>query len=418
MRKNSSAPETMKRPRSKERAWKAPRKIIHVDMDAFYASVEQRDRPELRGKPVIVGGNPEGRGVVSTASYEARSFGVHSAMPASQAKRLCPQAVFLRPDFQKYEEASRMIRRVFRNYTDAIQTVSLDEAYLDVTQNKLRISDPAELARLIKQNIFALTKLTASAGAAPNKFLAKIASDLKKPDGLVVVYPEETETFLAPLPVRKIPGVGPVTDTKLQQLGIKTCGDLAAIPRKELINHFGKFGLDLYDMARGLDDSPVIVYAAPQQIGSETTFEKDIVDLKTMEAHLREIAEIVAERLAEEGMKGRTVTLKVKYADFSQITRSVTQPDKISTAEEISKHAISLLRTKTDAGYPAPAARDGSDIGGRSSARRADRTVPDDQAANRRPSDWRSGRKKVRLLGISVSHFEETLHKQKQLEFF
>lgn len=367
----------MKRPRSKERVWKAPRKIIHVDMDAFYAAVEQRDRPELRGKPVIVGGSPEGRGVVSTASYEARPFGVHSAMPASQAKRLCPQAVFLRPDFQKYEEASRIIRRIFGNYTDTVQTVSLDEAYLDVTQNKLRISDPAELARLIKQNIFALTKLTASAGVAPNKFLAKIASDLKKPDGLVVVYPEEIETFLAPLPVRKIPGVGPVTDAKLNQLGIKTCGDLAAIPRKGLINHFGKFGLDLYDMARGLDDGPVIVYAAPQQIGSETTFEKDLLDLRVMEDHLREIAEIVAERLAEEGVKGRTVTLKVKYADFSQITRSFTQPDKISKAEEIGRRTISLLRDKTNA-----------------------------------------GRKKVRLLGISVSHFEEAPYHQKQLEFF
>lgn len=403
----------MKRSRSNEQAWKAPRKIIHVDMDAFYAAVEQRDRPELKGKPVIVGGSPEGRGVVSTASYEARKFGIHSAMPASQAKRLCPQAVFLRPDFQKYENVSRIIRRIFGNYTATVQTVALDEAYLDVTQNKLRINDPAELALLIKQNICALTKLTASAGVAPNKFLAKIASDMKKPDGLVVVYPEDIATFLEPLPVRKIPGVGPVTGEKLHRLGIETCGDLVARLREELTSHFGKFGLDLYDMARGLDDSPVIVYAAPQQIGNETTFEKDLLDLKAMEEHLREIAEIVAERLVEEGRRGRTVTLKVKYADFSQITRSVTQPEEISAADEISKHAIFLLRTKTDAGYPAPAARDGSDIGGRSAARRADRTVPDDQAANRR-----SGRKKVRLLGISVSHFEGNPLKQKQLEFF
>lgn len=380
------------------RPWKAPRKIIHVDMDAFYAAVEQRDRPELRGKPVIVGGSPESRGVVSTASYEARKFGVHSAQPASQAKRLCPQGIFLRPNFEKYEIASRQIRQVLRNYTDTLQPVSLDEAYLDVTENKLRIKDPVELARLIKQNIFALTRLTASAGIGPNKFLAKIASDMKKPDGLVAVYPEDAISFLEPLAVRKIPGVGPVTEAKLHRLGIQTCGDLLLKSREALTDAFGKFGLDLYDMARGVDESPVIVYAPPQQIGSEETFEKDLTDLKPMEGHLREIAGIVAARLSEEGLRGRTVTLKVKYADFTQITRSITLREKIHDAGEIARQAISLLRTKTDAGRPAPAAQDSLDIAGRSAVR--------------------SGQRKVRLLGISLSHFEEALFRQKQLEFF
>lgn len=363
------------------RDWKAPRKIIHLDMDAFYAAVEQRDRPELKGKPVIVGGSPESRGVVSTASYEARKFGVHSAQPAHLAKKLCPQGIFLRPNFEKYETASRQIRRVMRNYTDEIQPVSLDEAYLDVTKNKLHIKNPVELAKLMKQNIFALTRLTASAGIAPNKFLAKIASDMRKPDGLVTVYPEDALSFLEPLAVRKIPGVGPVTETKLHQLGIQTCGDLLSKSRGELTEHFGKFGLDLYDMARGRDDSPVIVYAPPQQIGSEETFEKDLNDIKIMERHLRDIAEIVDARLREEGLQGRTVTLKVKHSDFTQITRSVTLPQKVRGADEIAENAISLLRSKTDAGS-------------------------------------NPGRKKVRLLGISVSHFEETAPGQKQLDFF
>ncbi len=359
------------------RPWNAPRKVIHVDMDAFYAAVEQRDSPELKGKPVIVGGSPESRGVVSTASYEARKFGVHSAQPASQAKRLCPQGIFLRPHFEKYEKVSRQIRHILGNYTDAIQTVSLDEAYLDVTQNKLRIEDPVEVARLMKQNIFALTRLTASAGVAPNKFLAKIASDLKKPDGLVTVYPEEVPAFLEPLAVRKIPGVGPVTEQGLHKIGIQTCGDLLLKSGEELTGHFGKFGLDLYEMARGMDESPVIVYAPPQQIGSEKTFEKDLMDLKALEDHLRELAEIVAARLNEEGIRGRTVTLKIKYADFTQITRSLTLREKIRDAREIAQQAISLLRTKTTA-----------------------------------------GRKKIRLLGISVSHFEESARRQNQLEFF
>ncbi len=361
----------------KNRKWKAARKIIHVDMDAFYAAIEQRDRPELKGKPVIVGGNPEGRGVVSTASYEARKFGIRSAMPAAQAKRLCPHAIFLRPDFEKYESVSQKIRSVLRHYAEKIQPVSLDEAYLEITQNKLKIQDPVELAILIKQNIKAVTHLTASAGVAPNKFLAKIASDMKKPDGLVTVYPEKIQEFLEPLPVRKIPGVGPVTEKKLHELGIETCGELFLKTKEELASHFGKFGYDLYEMARGIDESPVEVNVAPKQIGSEETYEKDLLDIKSMREKIELLAESVAIRLREENMRGKTITLKVKYADFTQITRSATLAHQTQDSKEISREAIELLKRKTEA-----------------------------------------GRRKIRLLGVSVSQFESGEKRVSQLDFF
>lgn len=345
--------------------WNAPRKIIHVDMDAFYAGIEQRDRPELRGKPVVGGGNPEGRGVVSTASYEARKFGIHSAMPAAQAKRLCPQAIFLRPNFEKYETVSQKIRSILHNYTDLIQPLALDEAYLDVTQNKLRIDDPVKLAQMIKQHIVALTQLTASAGVAPNKFLAKVASEMEKPNGLTVIHPDEAQVILHPLPVRKIPGVGPVTEEKLHQLGIKTCADLFSKTQEELIRHFGKFGLDLYEMARGIDESPVESAMAPKQIGSEETFERDLLDFKLMEEKIRELTESVVSRLEQEVMRGKTVTLKVKYEDFTQITRSKTLSQPTQTGHVIAEEAMLLLKNKTEA-----------------------------------------GRRKIRLLGVSVSGFE------------
>jgi DNA polymerase-4 len=370
MRKSSSGREGAAKP------WSAARKIVHVDMDAFFAAIEQRDRPELRGRPVVVGGDPQGRGVVSTASYEARKFGIHSAMPAAQAKRLCPEAVFLRPDFEKYEAASHLIRGILRKYTDRIEPVSLDEAYLDVTVNTLRIEDPVELARLIKQNIKAATHLTASAGVAPNKFLAKIASDMKKPDGLFVVHPGEVEEFLAPLPVRKIPGVGPVTEAKLKGLGILTCGDLLGKSRGFLAEKFGKFGLDLYEMARGIDESPVVTGWRSKQVGCEETFERDLVDLAVMEREIERLADQAAERLRAEGFRGMTVTLKVKYADFTVITRAKTLQRPIEEAKAIAEEAITLLRNKTEA-----------------------------------------GKRKVRLLGVSVSHFEEPRPQAVQLDF-
>jgi DNA polymerase-4 len=352
-------------------------KIIHIDMDAFYASVEQRDNPALRGKPVIVGGSPDSRGVVSTASYEARRFGVHSAMASAQAKKLCPQGIFLKPHFEKYEKASQIIHSIFRKYTARIEPVSLDEAYLDVTENVLNLDDPAELARLIKQHVKAVTGLTASAGVGPNKFLAKVASDFKKPDGLTVVLPEKAQEFLAPLSVRKIPGVGPVTEKRLYGLGIFTCRDLLDQSLEKLTRHFGKFGADLYEMARGIDESPVVVGWVSKQIGSEETFEQDLTDLKIMERELGRLAEEVAARLASDRRAGKTVTVKVKYADFATITRSLTLPHPVLDQEEIRLEAVRLLREKTEAG--------------------------------RRP---------VRLLGISVSNFESARPGSSQLELF
>lgn len=357
--------------------WNAPQKILHVDMDAFYAAVEQRDRPQMRGKPVIVGGNPEGRGVVSTASYEARKFGIHSAMPAAQAKRLCPHAIFLRPDFEKYESVSRKIHSVLQKYTLKIEPVGLDEAYLDVTENLLRLEDPAELARLIKQHLKAATELTASAGVAPNKFLAKIASDTHKPDGLTVIRPGEVQEFLDPLPVRKMPGVGPVTEQKLSEMGTRTCRELRSRSLEELVRHFGKFGADLYEMARGVDESPVVVESAPKQIGSEETFDRDIVDTAVMEGEIASLAETVEARLKEEKISGRTVTLKVKYDDFTVITRSKTLDHAVCGVDDIREEACRLLREKTEA-----------------------------------------GRRKIRLLGVSVSHFEGAQREPSQLELF
>jgi DNA polymerase-4 len=326
------------------------RKIIHVDMDAFFASVEQRDNPALRGKPVVVGGDPHGRGVVSTCSYEARRFGVHSAMPAAAARRLCPAAIFLRPRFRVYEEISSTIRSILRGYTAKVEPVSLDEAYLDVTENRLRVDDPAALASLIKQHILGATRLTASAGVAPNLFLAKVASDFDKPDGLTVIAPREVTAFLENLPLRKIPGVGPVTEKKLLSLGWKTCGELAAVPPAVLKRHFGKFGWSLLEMARGIDDREVEPDGEPKQYGQEETFERDALDREWMAGKLREYAGAIAGCLAESGRRGRTVVLKVKYNDFETITRSHTFPGPVSGWKMIYDAACNLLAQKTEAG--------------------------------------------------------------------
>jgi DNA polymerase-4 len=327
-----------------------PRKIIHVDMDAFFASVEQRDHPAYQGKPVIVGGDPFGRGVVSTASYEARLFGIHSAMPAHQARRLCPQAIFLRPDFKKYQAESTRIMSILRQYTKCIEPVSLDEAYLDVTENRLSIKDPVMLAGLIKQNIFAATRLTASAGVAPNLFLAKVASDLKKPNGLAVIRPDEVEGFLKDLPVRKIPGVGPVTEKALKDLGIHTCGELAAKEEGFLRAHFGKMGKSLFDMAHGVDDRTVEPHWEPRQCSTEETFPRDMRDLEFLKTKLQQFSEKIFAELKAEGKKGKTVVLKIKYFDFKQITRSKTLAAYPQNASEIFETAVQLLLEKTEAG--------------------------------------------------------------------
>ena len=326
------------------------RKIIHIDMDAFFAAVEQRDRPELRGKPVVVGGNPEGRGVVSTASYEARKFGIHSAMPAAQAKRLCPQAIFLRPDFQKYSQVSGMVHSILSKYTDTIEPAGIDEAYLDVTKNRLHIEDPVLLAKMIQQNVRGAVLLTASLGVASNKFLAKIASDLKKPAGLTVVFPDQIKLFLRDLPVRKIPGVGPHTEKELHKLGIRTAGELAEWSMEELVFRFGKWGSVLYERAHGIDERPIETESEPKQIGSEETFEHDLMSVPKMEEKICELAEEVAFYLKRDGFHARTITLKVKYFDFTVITRSRTLPQFFDSADVMVNEACKLLKEKTEAG--------------------------------------------------------------------
>ncbi len=326
------------------------RKIIHMDMDAFFAAVEQLDHPEWRGKPVIVGGNPKSRGVVSTCSYEARPFGVRSAMPAAQAFRLCPQAIFVRPRMDRYAEISEQVMAVFRRHTPLVEQVSLDEAYLDVTQYRFGMDDPVLIAKVIKQNVHAVTHLTVSAGVAPNMFLAKIASDLKKPDGLSVIVPQDVELFLKDLAVRKIPGVGPVTEARLAKLGILTCDDLLRVGEPFLHSHFGKTGIFLYRRALGQDERDVEPFGEAKQTSTEETFEKDVLDRRVLVGKLRAYASEVFEILRERGQNGKTVVLKVKYFDFEQITRSHTLAAYPERAEEIYAPAAEMLKNKTQAG--------------------------------------------------------------------
>ena len=298
------------------------RKIIHVDMDAFYASVEQRDDPKLRGKPVIVAwrGN---RSVVCAASYEARAFGVRSAMPAGRAERLCPNAIFVAPDFTRYRAVSRSVREIFKRHTDLIEPMSLDEAYLDVTENKTGLPTATLVARTIREQIRQELNLTASAGVAPNKFLAKLASDWRKPDGLFVIQPEETDTFLLPLQVGRLPGVGKVTGEQLAKLEIKTVGDLRKVELSVLDHHFGRYGLRLHDLARGIDDSEVIPDRPTQSISVEDTFEQDVLLAET-EPMIRRLTEKLWSASRKESRLARTVVLRLKTSEFKLLTRSHT----------------------------------------------------------------------------------------------
>jgi DNA polymerase-4 len=302
----------------------APRTIVHVDMDAFYASIEQRDRPEIRGRPVIVGADPRGRGVVSAASYEARRFGVHSAMPIGRAFRLCPEGVFLPVDMDKYSDVSREIMAVLAGFTPLIEPLSIDEAFLDVTASRALHGDGAVIAREIKARIRARVSLQASVGVASNKFVAKVASDLRKPDGLVVVEAGGEAEFLAPLPVSRLWGVGRVTGAELEGMGIRTIGQLALTPPAALGARFGKHGPDLLALAHGFDDRAVEPDAQPKSMGAEETFERDTRDVELLRATLRGQSERVARELRTEGYAGRTVTLKLRFADFSTITRAHT----------------------------------------------------------------------------------------------
>src|SRR5947199_3520409 len=318
----------------------AARKIIHVDMDAFYASVEQRDDPQLRGKPVVVAwrGN---RSVVCAASYEARKFGVRSAMPAVRAERLCPNAVFLPPDFPRYRAVSSEVREIFKRHTDLIEPLSLDEAYLDVSENKTGLPTATQVARTIREQIRTELSLTASAGVAPNKFLAKIASDWKKPDGLFVIQPEEIDSFLLPLPVDRLPGVGKVTEEKLKQLEVQTIADLRGMDLATLEGRFGRYGVRLYDLARGIDNSEVVPDRPTQSISAEDTFEQDVL-LTEMEPMIRKLAEHTWAASRKESRRARTVVLKLKTSEFKILTRSHTPGSPPSSCEELTNIALSL----------------------------------------------------------------------------
>jgi DNA polymerase-4 len=346
------------------------RKIIHIDMDAFYASVEQRDRPELKGKPVIVGGDPNSRGVVAACSYEARKFGIHSAMPSSRAYKLCPHAVFLRPRFDVYRSVSNDIREIFQEYTDIVEPLSLDEAFLDVTKNKREITSATLIAQEILKKIYEKTgQLTASAGVSFNKFLAKVASDFNKPNGITVITPDDATDFIDKLPIRKFFGVGKVTEEKMHNLGIKTGADLKKMDKERLINIFGKAGNYFYNIAQGIDNRPVETEWIRKSIGKETTFSEDIDDKEQMIEILTQLAVKIENILKRDGREGMTVTLKVKYFDFQSITRRITVSEPIADADIIMKYVSSLL------------------------------------------DNTEAGMKKVRLLGISISNFTDESYK-------
>ncbi len=353
------------------------RKIIHVDMDAFFASIEQRDRPELRGKPVIVGGSAERRGVVSTCSYEARAFGVHSAMPTARALRLCPQGIFLDVDMRKYQAVSAEIRAIFHEYTDLVEPMSIDEAFLDVTENRRGFTSATRLARELLREIFRRTGLTASAGVSCNKFLAKVASGLRKPAGLSVIPPEQVESFLEALPIEKFYGIGRVTASRLRRMNIRTGRDLKQLDLAILTANFGKSGAFYYQIVRGIDDRPVEITDERKSVGRETTFAEDVSDPRRLRIVLRSLARKVASRLIRHHLAGRTVTLKVRYDDFQTVTRAASFHHFLNNGEAIGEIAVGLLaRTEV-------------------------------------------ARRPVRLIGVTVSNFptEEELSRPVQLEF-
>ena len=318
-------------------------------MDAFFASVEQLDNPELRNHPLIVGGDPLGRGVVAACSYEARSFGIHSAMSCARAYKLCPDALFVRPRKDRYREVSRQIMAVFREYTDFVEPLSLDEAFLDITENKKQIPSATWTAQAIRKDIFDTTGLTASAGVSCNKFLAKVASDINKPDGITVITPEQALPFIRTLPVRKFYGVGRVTEKRMHGMGIRTGADLQRFSRQELTASFGKAGSFFFDIVRGRDNRPVRPSRGRKSIGTETTFRQDIRDLAAMRTILSEQAEQIGGSLVSKGLAARTLTLKVRYHDFTTVTRSVTPACLFIRPADIMARVPSLLAA-TEAG--------------------------------------------------------------------
>ena len=352
-------------------------------MDAFYASVEQRDNPDYRGKPIVVGGSPEGRGgVVATASYEARKFGVRSAMPSKKARQLCPEVIFVKPRFAVYKEVSQKIREIFRRYTDLIEPLSLDEAYLDVTQDKQNIGSAIEIAKLIKQAIRDELQLTASAGVSINKFVAKIASDMNKPDGMTFIGPSSIASFMEKLPVEKFFGVGKVTADKMKKMGLFTGADLKKLPEDDMVKHFGKAGRFYYQIARGIDNREVQPNRETKSIGAEDTFAYDLTEIDEMYVEIEKISQTVYNRLQTYQLKGRTITLKIKYSDFKQITRNYSVSEPVNDLNIITSAAKKLLFATEPEG------------------------------------------KRIRLLGVTLSNFGELISKQKnttypdQLELF
>ncbi len=335
-------------------------------MDAFYASVEQRDNPEYRGKPLIVGGSPEGRGgVVAAASYEVRKFGVRSAMPSKKAKQLCPHAIFVYPRFAAYKEVSQKIREIFHRYTDLIEPLSLDEAYLDVTEDKLGIGSAIDIAKEIKKAIKEELNLTASAGVSSSKFVAKIASDMQKPDGLTFIGPSKIESFMEMLPVEKFFGVGRVTADKMKRMQIHTGADLKKLTEEELVKHFGKVGHFYFKIVRGIDNRIVQPDRETKSVGAEDTFSYDLQEIEEMNIELEKIGKLVHDRLERYHLQGRTITLKIKYHDFKQITRNQSFTVPVNDYDTIINTAKALLL----------------------------KTEPEN--------------KKIRLLGISLSNFGE-----------
>lgn len=351
------------------------RKILHVDMDAFFAAVEQRNDPSLKGKPVIVGGSPGKRGVVAACSYEARRYGIHSAMASSVAARLCPHAVFLRGNFEEYASISRQVRELFSSFTSMVEPMSLDEAYLDVTENKTGETSATKIAQRIRAAILETTQLTASAGVSYNKFLAKSASDYRKPDGITVVTPDAAIRFIDALPIGKFYGIGKVTEKKMLRLGIRKGGDLRRFSRDDLVRLFGKAGEYFHMISRGIDNRPVEPRHEIKSVGREVTLPRDLHALEEIESVIGGIAESVSDAMREGRHKGRTVTLKIRYDDFTTISRSATIATPFRDENELFMHARSLLR-KTEVGL-----------------------------------------RKVRLVGISISNIECGMERQLLLPF-
>jgi len=327
------------------------RKIIHIDMDAFFAAVEIRDNPKLKGKPVVIGSDPRktgGRGVVSTCSYEARTFGIHSAMSSKEAYERCPQAVFISGNYEKYTAVGQQIRAIFKRYTDRIEPMSIDEAYLDVTENKLGIKSAVKIARLIQQDIWQELHLTASAGVSYNKFLAKMASDYQKPRGLTVILPEEAENFLKQMDIPKFHGVGKKTVEKLHQMGVFTGADLIEISEIALIDRFGRLGFDLYRKARGIDNSPVKSDRIRKSIGKEKTYSKILSLEEDIKKELTLLSEKVALSLQKYEKSGKIVILKIRYADFSTLTKRKTLDQQTQDSDQIAQCIIQLYETLSD----------------------------------------------------------------------